>query len=446
MTALETHAVQITITQDSLGVARAGFGVPLILSHNASFAERVRYYTDLAGLVSDSFATDSPEYLSASAMFAQNPKPSRVAIGRAANAVTQQYTIVPDVLNSTAYQYIVRGEGVETTTVSFTSDASATLAEIITGLETAFNAVTGKNYTAVDTGPGTSLVITGNAPGNWFSIEAVKIDLQTSLEQTHADPGVAADLIAISVEQDDWYCLHTLYNSSAYTLAAAAHIETVTKIYVFDDNDISAPTTTAGSATDAMDVLATATRARTAAAYHHSPAEFFSAAWMGRMLPLDPGQGTWKFKTLSGITPTTLTSTHVTNLLAKHGNFYRAVAGKNITIEGTTADGDFIDVQRGIDWIEDDMAKGVFEALSTGDKVPYTDSGVSTIETEMRGTVRTAINMGILALSPEPSFEIPLVASISSVDKAARNLPDMKFGATLAGAIHKVNIKGVVSV
>jgi hypothetical protein len=172
----------------------------------------------------------------------------------------------------------------------------------------------------------------------------------------------------------------------------------------------------------------------------------FGAAWCGRLLPLDPGSETWKFKSLSGVNPVTTTSTHRTNIKAKKANSIITVAGRNITFEGTTADGDFIDIQRGLDWLEDDMTKAVFGALAGADKIPYTDDGVALIQAEVWGSLKRAVNMGILDTLEKDAVTVPRVASVSTANRALRLLPDVKFKCRTAGAIHKVNISGVVSV
>ena len=64
----------------------------------------------------------------------------------------------------------------------------------------------------------------------------------------------------------------------------------------------------------------------------------------------------------------------------------------------------------------------------------------------MKASLRAAVNQGILAADPAPTVTVPKVADVSAADKTARLLPDMKFTGTLAGAIHKVTITGVVSV
>ena len=440
MATLSNH-VALTISVDSLGVARAGFGVPLILSHTAAWAERVRSYTDLSGVAGD-FATTSPEYLAAQALFGQTPHPSLIKIGRAANVPTQQYTFTPTAINSTEYKIQVHGEGVTPEEVSYTSDASATVAEITAGLTTALNGVTGKNFTAVDNT--THVTITGDAAGDWFSLELLD-PTHGVIVQDHADPGVAADIAAIVVEDDAWYCLLTHFNSNGYVTAAAADMNARKKIYVFDVAENEAITTAVGNS-DTLDDMSTAGYGRVAGSYHPRPAAMFSAAWAGRVLPLEPGSATWSLKTLQGPATVDLTATHRTNLTARNANSYESVAGVSITFNGTTSDGDYIDVQRGIDWLEDDMSKRVFESLAGANKIPFTDAGVSVVEADVRASLNEAVRKGILADSPEPVTEVPLVADVSTANKTARNLPDVKFSGTLAGAIHKVTITGVVSV
>lgn len=442
MAPLSNH-VTITITQDSVGIARAGFGVPLILSATAAFAERSREYSSLAEVAVDFATTTSAEYLAAQALFSQARRPTKIRIGRSALKPTQVYTIVPAVANSTVYKINVKGKGVTATQASYTSDGSATLADIVAGLTTALNAVVGKNYTAVDTAS-TSIVVTGTAAGDWFSLELVDVTQFTSIGQTHADPGVATDLAAIALENNDWYSLITLYNSNAYVIAAAGWVESNKKIYLAEVSENQAITTSVGNS-DTLDDLHTALRVRTMGCYHPDPAAMFAAAWAGRVLPLDPGAVTWKFKTLSGPAAVTLTSTQRANLVARKANSYETVAGVNITFEGTASDGEFFDVVRNDDWLEDDMSKGVFGVLAANDIVPFTDEGVALIEAEVRASLERAETRGVLAAGW--TVTVPAVADVDSDDKAARLLPDVKFDGTRAGAIHKVSpISGVVSV
>lgn len=443
--ALSEH-VLLTITEDSVGVARAGFGVPLILAYNVpvGFTERVRTYTDFADLIVDFPATDDPTYIAAQQMFAQDPHPTQVKVGRGALPPTKRYTLsVVTVRDSHDYQVTVRGEGFDEETVTYTSDASATDAEIAAGLVSAINAVVGNNYVAA--GATSPFTVTADAAADYFTIEVLD-PTDLSIAENHADPGVATDLAAILLADSDWYGLHTMFNSDAYVKAAAAFIESNKKLYVFDVNETEAITDTADGTQGTLDDIAALSYSRVAGCYHPRSHEMLAAAMYGRTLPLEPGSETWAYKTLSGVTAATLTSTHRTNLDARNATYYKTEAGIDITWQGKTSDGDYIDITRGLDWLEDDMTKSVFEVLAGLDKVPFTDAGVALIEAEVRGSLRRAVQRTILSDDPAPTVTVPRVADVSTTDKAARRLPDVKFSATLAGAIHKVVINGVVSV
>lgn len=435
--------VSLQITTDTLGITRAAFGVPMYLSHSASFAERLRFYEDISGLVSDGFATTSPEYLWAQKVLSQSPHPEKVAIGRAANTPTQVYTIVvSDVRNSHTYSVTVKGEGVTATTATFTSDANATANEIATGLQTALNNVTGKNFTA--TLSTDDVVVTGDAAGDWFSLEIDPADL--SISQTHSDPGVAADLTAILNENSGWYTLETGFNSNAYVLAAAAWAETNKRLYFACVNETEAINTAAGNS-DTLDDLATAGYKYSVPCYHQEPAAFFAGAWQGAVLWRDAGTETWKFKRPTGVVATTLTTTQRTNLVDRRANFLQSVGNINITQEGTTAEsGGFIDVRRFLDWLEDDLSKEVLEVIAGAAKVPYTDEGVALVEAAVRASLQRGVQRGGIAADPAFVVTVPLVANVSASNKSNRLLPDMKFSFTLAGAVHEVTVIGVVSV
>ncbi len=540
--------VQITISIDSLGLARAGFGIPLVLSATAGWSERVRFYTDIPGVSAD-FAVGTPERLAATALFAQDNKPEQIAIGRSALKPTQQYTIgAAQVANSTAYNIHAIGPGVTETPVVYTSDSSATVQEIHNGLVTQLNAVVGKNFTAAfaplvyadavftadnateiftitthglltgdgpfqltnaggalptgvsaltdywiikidgntfylatslanalagthlsisTNGTGTNtlsdtvatvsptlpFLVTGNAAGNWFSLEvrdSAGLASNTAVtwltnKQSHTDPGIQTDLDAIAAESSAWYALYTLYNSAAMVAQAAAWTEAQVRIYIPDVCDTATITAAVGGG-DNLDALHTSAYDRTMGEYHPSPAAMLGAALMGQVLPLDPGSETWAFKQLHGPAPVQLTATHRVNLRAKNANTYEAVTSDaNISWDGKTAGGEFLDTVRGLDSLRDDASKSILEALIANPKIPYTDAGASILGSELEGAMTRAANAGILALAPAPVVVVPKVASQSTANRAARKFVGLKGSGTLAGAIQDVTVQIVVT-
>jgi hypothetical protein len=63
----------------------------------------------------------------------------------------------------------------------------------------------------------------------------------------------------------------------------------------------------------------------------------------------------------------------------------------------------------------------------------------------MDAVLRRATVLGILAADPAYEITAPDASEVSVADKGNRLLPDMEFTGTYAGAIHKVEIQGVLS-
>jgi hypothetical protein len=443
MSAPLSNYVDMQISRNTVGVKRAGFGKMLILSYVAAWTERYREYADLAEVAVDFPSTTGPEYLAAQAAFSQDPQPELVAIGRGALKPTMVHTLVPAVANSTTYALRIGGDGVTTKEVSVTSDASATATEICDALRTAINAVVGKNFTATGT---TTVIITGDASGEWFWVEVANPTLWTSSALTHADPGVATDLAAILVENTSWYGLYTTANSQAYVDAAADWVESNARVYLADTNaNLSVTAAVGGGGYDVLDHIHTSDYNRTSGWYHPDPSQMIGAALMGRCLPLDPGSYTFALKSLALVDTVDMTSTQRANIVAKDGNSYEEVAGLGTTFDGKTGDGEYLDTRIGLDWLEDDMAKEVFGIKLANNKVPYTNKGIAMIEGGMRASLTRATKRGILDEEVGFTITTPKVADVSDANITARLLPDMKFSGRIAGAVHKSQLRGSVT-
>jgi hypothetical protein len=434
--------VRITISTESAQVTQAGFGVPLILAASQGFTDRIRYYNAASELLDDGFAPESGEYRMASVLMSQNPRPSRFAIGGRANVPTQRYSITVTVLNSHRYKLRVNG-----TDTWFDSGGTATQAEILAGLAAAITDV-GAPVTAAVAGP--AVTVTAAAPGDWFSLENTDV-AALRVWQSHGDPGLIGDLTAIATIDSSWYAILNPFNSGSEIGAIATWAEANGKLFIAQSSDtasisLSSFDDAALGIPSAAQAMATANFARTAVVYHPSPGAFVDAGWAGRTLPLDPGSETWKFKSLAGVPAAGLNATQIANLKAKNANYYYTVGGVPITADGKVAANEWIDVVRGRDWLQARMSESIFGTLANAQKVPYTDAGITVIESVVRARLQDGVDRGLLAATPAPKTTVPRAANISSADKAARVLRNVQFDAVLAGAIHELELTGVISV
>ncbi len=256
---------------------------------------------------------------------------------------------------------------------------------------------------------------------------------------------LANELSAVELSSGDWYGLITTVRKPVFVKIAAAWVQARRKIYVVADLESDALTT---STTDLAGELKAHGYDRTALIYLASAASatWPEAAWLGRQLATVPGAQTWMFKTLAGISASHLNTTESKNARDKNVNTYESIGGVSITREGRMCSGEYIDVMVGMDWLHARLSERIYGVLVNLPKVPYTDAGVAIFEAAIRAQLDQAVSAGVLASVPPPTVTVPRVRDVAPNDRANRLLPDLKFNATLAGAVHAVTIRGVVTV
>lgn len=535
--------VQISIQSSALTLP--GFGVPLLAAVHSVFAERLRYYSDVSGMLSDGFTTADRVVEMATAIFAQNPKPTRIAVGRRETPVAMVHSI--QVRGTTDGNYTIQIDGQDAT---FTAAAS-TATQIRDGLVLAVNALAAAfDQVGVTAAPGAAadvLTLTADTAGLPFSTTltspaanelvfwqdvdvsgggadgayeitignvvhtfnavgntatqirdglialinggtsgvtaaiggvADHIDLYrqaSAFVVTVSSPGsvmtvagrtlsvgMAEDLAAITEFQADWYLLLVEQRDAQNIRANADYIETVRKVYVAQSSDALIVDTPFNSSNvqDIAASLKALSYARTAVVYASNDTNDVAAAWAGLQLPKTPASSTWKFKQLAGVVVDTFTTTQLANLKSKDANGYREVAGRNIMFEGTVAVGEYLDVIRGVDKLFQQIQANIFSTLVKNEKVPFTNGGIALMAAQVTAAIEDSVDDGLIASSrPNPqtgdeetpayTVTAPNVADISSQDRENRIIPasnPIAFEATLAGAIHAVNVNGTVSV
>jgi hypothetical protein len=432
-----SDVVDVQIIAQTGGLSVPGFGTPLILGgYSKTYPERVRFYSDLPSVAAD-FAAGTPEYLAAQAILAQNPHPTRLAVGRCALPPTPRWTVTPVVTNQAVTTYKVWIGGVA---YSFTSDATPTAAEVVTGLTAAVNAATATH--GLTASGAATLVLTG-AAGAWQSVKVDDVNL-LRIVQDHADPGIATDLAAIVLETSDWYALVNPWNSTAEVLAIAAWAEANGKLFLAETQETEVIDTADATANDVAHQLKALAYRHTACVYDPDNSAFLDAGMLGACLPLDPGSETWALKTIAGVPARNHTATQLANLRAKNCGWYYTIFGRNVTQQGKTADAEFIDTIRFIDWQTIDIQSRVFLAMANAKKIPYTDAGATIIQGQVIASLEAGETVGGLV----PGSSVVTVLKVSAqnpIDRANREMGGVEFTAGLQGAAHLARIRGTVT-
>lgn len=435
--------VVVNISRETTTVSQAGFGTANFLSNDARFADRIKKYASIDEVTSDTLrGADTLAF--ATKYFGQTLKPEALYVTKKMNDVKAVWDITfsADFVASNSIAATINTVAI--TPVVYATSHAATLtalaAAIALNTDVQSATVTGTRTIRV-TGDtfGLAINITGVVVTGGASQPTATVTLIEKEDVTGTD---VASITAASDIDDDWYALAAYTRTEANINAIAAYIESVRKIYIAVSNDSAIKTS---STTDVASDLNAASYDRTALFFSGDQANYPEAAWLGYCLPMTAGEETWKFKTLKGITFDALTGGEQTYIKNKKGNFYNKVGGVNITQEGTVASGEYIDVIRGVDWIQARIQEEVFGVLVNAKKVPYTNNGVNTVTNAIRAVLKRAVTNGILAEDPQFTITAPLVSDISNTDKGNRLLPDVKFAGTLAGAIHKINISGTVT-
>ncbi len=254
------------------------------------------------------------------------------------------------------------------------------------------------------------------------------------------------EAVGNAVDTDiDFYALAIESREAADIEAVAGNVEARTLLFigvtadtdVLDDQD----------GTDIASTLLDQNLSRTGLLFKRDGNESYpEAAWFGRMLPDDPGRVNWAWKTLSGSGQTTdsFNSDERAALRDKRCNYYESVAGNSVTYEGVTSEpGIYLDIVRGIDWLQQRMQEDYIAVQTGRDQIPYVGGG-EIIESEVvRRRLDIAVDRGVIA--DEYTVSVPNWRDQDPTDRADRHFPGITFEATYVGAVNSVKIRGTVS-
>lgn len=437
--------INVAITGSARGVSRKGFGMPLVVGFHTAWLEKFRIYnlaTALADMVTDGISATGPIYRAVQGLASNSPKPNQVTIGRLGTTFTHKGTITVKagtVETGKVYSIQATSPAGAVTLASYTALGTDTPSLIAAALGAQLALITGLGATV--TGPAIDWLADNTGEAWRFSLSAQLFEFA----DTTVDTGLAADISAITQLAPDWYGLILAdAPSKARILACAALVETMERIFGTvthntDDLDSSATTSTCAA-------LKASQYFRTFCIYSADQNAHAAATWMGNRFPFDPGSQTWAYKPLSGVVVDALTATQEAGLAVKNANSYVTVAGVPVTVDGRMASAEWIDVVRGRDWLVARMRERLFSLLVNNKKIPFTNPGIQLVTSQVEAQLAEGITANYLAASPAPIVTAPAAEDVSDADKIERTLPNVYFEATLAGAIHKIRLNGVLKV
>lgn len=443
--------VQIQITRQTAQIDITSFDIPLLMvemdANVASFAtERVKTYTSLDA-VADDLGVNHVGYLMAQKLLSGDIKPNQFKIGKVVRDGANDETYVEALnliqdLDDTWYAVIAQ---------SHDDDDIANLASVIqaqrklyftsTASQLAYLPPQPVTYTSVVDfgdlstpvdGDIVSIVIAGETyTSTYVEDEDVPADsdwspfLGTPTQTFVGDFEVVGNTVVVE-------------NSSVnYTITRANKVmdgETTAAISISPTDPIGLDI---GQRLKAMGYT------RTIVMFSNTAdAEYPEAVWVGGNLPYTPGNITWEYKQLPGVTVSRLTANQINVLEGRGYNYYIPVKGINITRRGKVAEGEWIDTMQIVDWVYARLQEQIFYRLATMPKIAFTDVGFTIIENEIRSVLSQAqANNAIDTFS----VTTPRALSVPEMQRAQRIAGDFKFEARLAGAVSIVRIQGSVN-
>ena len=436
--------VDISTTVGGPSLQVSSFGIPMVAASFTSpaWVERYRSYSDLDAVLADGFTVTSTVYRALATVFSQDPTVSLVGVGRRALASTNQLVITPVAASSRLYSLDVLGVDGVAYMANYSSDSSATVAEICAGLVASINGLAaGAAVTATDNT--TNLSILADVAGQYFAVAPTNACAAlVSMAQPHADPGIATDLAAIASENSEWYGVTLADDQGAATITAGAVWCAANGKFLVTGSQDSA-IAAAGSADVASVVMATSNNYAEVAYHARAGLECIGGAVLGMFFSRDPGSVVLAGKTLAGISADVLSSTQLGYITSKRALSYTSYGSLSLLREGRMAGGQWADVVRDMDWFEAIAQADLVDAIASNDKLPYTDLGAAVLAGVLRSCLQRAEKAGVFA--PGWSVWIPAVSVAAPADKNNRIYRPIKYFATLAGAIQSIEVRGSVT-
>lgn len=180
------------------------------------------------------------------------------------------------------------------------------------------------------------------------------------------------------------------------------------------------------------------------------PAPEAVAALVGATAGLTAGSFTYHDVILKGLEPEEFTTAEFTSYQDKNVICFVEKAGDNVTTDGKSLSGEFIDIIDTKDWLVREIEYRTQRVLNMNKKVSYDNRGISQLESVAVGVLKEGYENGMIAVTDDglPDYYVAYAprSETDPNDRLVRLYKLGKFGFGLAGAIHNVQVRGEISI
>lgn len=451
-----TKSVTATITNSTSTAGVSNLTNSIFISAHAFFKERVKGYSTMAEVNSDSaIPTDSNLYLAMQQAFSNDTFAVPVYAGR---REVDTVTLTPTVASSTAYTVTLQayntldGTSTEEYVISFTSDSDATAVEIVAGLDAAITTA-GVPTTEITTDITTSdILVLAPAANRQIIVTGVSGCVQTF---TSTEDAATCFSETTDENNEDYYFVTSESRDDTFVLELAQAVEATTGSYPKQfrvscssaDSIVTKPNSAVTG--DLLQLIQDPELSRSSGEWHdQSDTIFPELSACVKVGSYDAGTVNWKF--IQGTAPEaqhpikdrSLTTTEQGYILDRNASVVSKELGLTFMHGGKNADGAYTDLLQITDWTRLEMEArsltAVINANNGGLPITMTSSDLEIIKDACQSVLTEGVDLKLFS-----GFdEIVMPTSISFADQAARILDNVSFTAYFAAKVNFVIIDG----
>lgn len=245
----------------------------------------------------------------------------------------------------------------------------------------------------------------------------------------------ATDLVSklnkIVGQNSDWFHLVCTENDSDVVSALGEWADANNRMYWVTTQDLMQPTLMEHDNAVVM--------------YHHDPDAYVAEGLAVYAATTNPGEITFKFKQVKGVTAADISSTELEELHKNGGFSYVEKMGVLQTSEGITTSGEYIDIVLGDYFLKFGIEEELMNLAINSGKISYDNKGIGSIVSVFDQKFKEGTRNGII-LKDENGNGVYKITALSREEVSKADIADRVYNGIvgeykLEGAIHKGTFK-----